>query len=380
MNRTLAGLVLAFSSTALAQTAPEKPEAKTMETPTRALELYGATGYTQGFGNLERGVEMQKVITPGLATDIGVGYRIDPHWAISLTGQYAEYDAERANSARSLVPGVAFAYHMRPFDKLDPWVQVGTGYRLLWESNSAPAPDLLTHGFELARVTVGLDMRQTRDIAFTPVVGVDLTLPLWQSTDGGPSSAISDPRLSTFVFAGLGARFDVTNKFVGGPPPPAPVVVTQATVCPPAPKPQSKPVSPTLSASDEVLAACKMNLDNVEVAPKFDFDKSALLPADQAVLQKVAECFSTGPLKNERVLLVGRADPRGSKDYNYDLGMRRAQSVADFLMQNGVESARIERTTAGKDEATGTDERTWAADRRVDMLHVEIRVEHDTEE
>src|SRR4029077_5080842 len=134
-------------------------------------------------------------------------------------------------------------------------------------------------------------------------------------------------------------------------------------------------VSPTLSTSDQVLEACKMKLDNVDTAPKFDFDKSALLPADVDALTQVAECFSTGPLKGDRVVLVGRADPRGSTEYNYSLGMQRAQTVAEFLMQHGVEGARIERTTAGKDEAQGTNQATWARDRRVDMMRVEIRID-----
>lgn len=380
MNTTLTtlsgiGLVLAFGAQARAQEQREKPAEK-LETPTHALEFYGTTAYTQGFGSLQSGVDMQRVITPGFATDLGAGYRFDPHWAAFITGQYAEFDAVRANAARGLVVGGAFAYHFLPFDKVDPWVQLGAGYRFLWESNIAPTPDLLTHGFEPARITLGLDVRASRDIAFAPVVGLDLTVPLWQSVNGAGSTAISDPRVSTFVYAGLQARFDLTSRYVGGAPPAPPEThITQAAICPPTAPPPAKPVSPTLSASDEVLEACKMKLDNVDVAPKFDFDKSALLPADVDVLTQVADCFSTGPLKEDRVVLVGRADPRGSTEYNYALGMRRAQTVADFLAQHGVDGARIERTTIGKDEATGTNEATWARDRRVDMMRVEIRID-----
>ena len=366
------GAALALASDANAQA--ETSEAKPLETPTKALEIYGGAGYTQGFGSLQAGVDMKQVITPGIATDVGVGYRVDPHWAVGLTGQYAEFDAQRANSARGAIFGAAVAYHIRPFEKWDPWVQLGTGYRFLWENNVAPTPDLLTHGFELARLLVGLDSRVSRDIAMGPAVGVDITLPLWQAVNGGTSTALNDPRVSTFVFAGLSARFDVGGRFVGGEKPPV-VTVTQAAVCPPAPAPPpAKPVSPSLAASDEVLEACKMNLDNVDTAPKFDFDKSVLLPADMDVLAKVAECFSTGPLKGDRMLLVGRADPRGTREYNDALGMRRADTVATYMEQHGIDGARIERTSRGKDDATGTDEATWATDRRVDMLRVEIRV------
>src|SRR6185312_11121842 len=111
--------------------------------------------------------------------------------------------------------------------------------------------------------------------------------------------------------------------------------------------------------------------DDAGKAPKFDFDKSDLLPADLAVLKKIAECFTTGPLEGKGLLLVGRADPRGTIEYNDRLGMRRADSVSGFLEQNGIEERRIERTSRGKRDATGHDEATWAVDRRVDVLQNE---------
>ncbi len=81
--------------------------------PRRAVELTAGTGYTQGFGSLERGVGMPSVVTPGLAVDIGAFYRRNPHWAAGVTGQYQELNAQRASSARGLTPGLAVAYQSR---------------------------------------------------------------------------------------------------------------------------------------------------------------------------------------------------------------------------------------------------------------------------
>jgi peptidoglycan-associated lipoprotein len=361
-------ITVIFAAKAHAQAQVETPPERPLETPVSAFEIVGGAFYTQGFGALQSGVDMQRVITPGIATEAALGYRIDPRWSVSVGGAYQEFDAQRANRARGATVGAAVTFHVRPFHRLDPWAQLGTGYRWLWESNIAPTPDLLTHGFELAKLTVGVDYRATRDIAFAPVVGVDLTLPLWQS-----NGAISDPRVSTFVFVGTQVRFDLASKFIGGPPPPvAQTQLTQAVVCPPTR--EAKPVSPTISVDQEVLAACMMHLDNVDEAPKFDFDKSDLLPADVDVLKKVAECFAKGPLKNDSLELVGRADPRGSVDYNDALGMRRAASIATFFEQHGVDHARIQQGSRGKRDATGTDEATWAKDRRVDMSRIEIRL------
>lgn len=211
-----------------------------------------------------------------------------------------------------------------------------------------------------------MDLRASRDLAIAPVIGADATLPLWQGTAGSSAHNISDPRPAVYVFAGIQARFDVTSTHTTGQPPPAApeTTVTQAEV--PAPPP-AKPVSPSISVSEDVLETCKLMLGNIDTAPKFDFDKSELQPGDVDALQKIADCFATGPLKGEGVRLVGRADPRGSVAYNDALGMRRANAVATFLQDHGVEAKRIEKISRGKRDATGTDEAGWARDRRVDV-------------
>jgi len=294
---------------------------------------------------------------------------------LAMVEQYQEYDAKRAASARGMTAGVGAAYHVLPFEKWDPWFQISTGYRVIWENpvEGATTPSVTTHGPEVARLQIGVDQRVSRDLAFSPAVGVDLTVPLWQ-TVGAASGAIADPRPSAYIYAGLGVRFDVTSKFVRrGAPPSAPPQVTQARIA--SPPPPAKPVSPALSMSDEVLSACKLAFDNADTAPKFDFDKSTLMPADLEALNKIAECLTTGPLKNDNVRLVGRADPRGSVAYNDALGFRRAESVAQFLVRRGVHDARIERASRGERDATGTDEASWARDRRVDVVRIEIRLE-----
>ena len=345
--------------------------------PTNALELSVGTGYTQGFGSLQSGVNMQDVITPGIGVDFGIAYRFHPRWSIGLVGAWQGFQPERANSANGLTAGFAAAYHFSPYTRTDPWLQLGAGYRMLWEGHDT-SPTVLTHGFELGKALLGVDIRVDKDVAIAPVIGADLSLPLWQSVGGGTSVAITDPRVSAYVFAGLQARFDVTSTHDTGKPMVAeapPPVITQAEVpapkpAPPAPVEETKPVSPSISVSEEVLQACNINLNNIEKAPKFDFDKSQLLPEDEVILEKIAECFSSGPLKGKDMLLVGRADPRGTVQYNEKLGMKRANAVSSALERLGVEKEQLQPTSRGKLDATGTDEASWAMDRRVDILLV----------
>jgi peptidoglycan-associated lipoprotein len=131
------------------------------------------------------------------------------------------------------------------------------------------------------------------------------------------------------------------------------------------------PVSPNLSLSGDLAKLCNISA-NSEIPPNFAYDQTELLPEDRKVLEQVATCLTTGPLKGRGVNLVGRADPRGTEEYNMGLGARRAQSVSDYLHKLGVTSPQLAETTRGDLEATGTDEAGWQKDRRVDL---ELRAE-----
>ncbi len=102
-------------------------------------------------------------------------------------------------------------------------------------------------------------------------------------------------------------------------------------------------------------------------APKFDYDRSAILPADGDVLAQVAQCLLTGSLKDKNVKLVGRADPRGTVEYNMALGARRSTSVMTYLAALGVPASRMQETSRGALDATGSDGAAWQLDRRVDV-------------
>jgi peptidoglycan-associated lipoprotein len=131
--------------------------------------------------------------------------------------------------------------------------------------------------------------------------------------------------------------------------------------------PEKAPDSPTASAvriSDEIIKACGIS----EPDAYFAFDSANLRPEDATVLGKIIACFKDGPLKGRSVKLVGHADPRGGSDYNMTLGQSRADSVATYLVQNGMQKDKTESTSRGAMDAIGTDEPTWARDRRVDMV------------
>jgi outer membrane protein OmpA-like peptidoglycan-associated protein len=100
--------------------------------------------------------------------------------------------------------------------------------------------------------------------------------------------------------------------------------------------------------------------DNVTVS-------ADITDGDQTVLGQVARCVTDGPLRGRVLKLVGRADPRGEVEYNMALGARRADSAERYLKDRGVDTRRMTETSRGKLDATGTDESSWARDRRVDV-------------
>lgn len=127
-----------------------------------------------------------------------------------------------------------------------------------------------------------------------------------------------------------------------------------------------QPVSPSLAVSADIATACGIK-GPATPTPTFDYDKDDLTTDDRTVLDTLAACLSTGALKGKTVALIGRADPRGTEEYNLGLGSRRAYTVGRYLGRLGVADAQLAVTTRGAIDATGTDEAGWKQDRRVDI-------------
>ena len=167
--------------------------------------------------------------------------------------------------------------------------------------------------------------------------------------------------LSTAVVAGCGS--DNT------PPPKAPTTAAVTTTATPAPPPPPEkvgdvPTQSNINISDEIRKACGIT----DAEAYFSYDSANVRPQDKAVLKKLANCFSTGPLKGRELRLVGHADPRGEEEYNMVLGGRRADNVKTAIAGEGLSSDKIATTSRGKLDAIGTDEASWAKDRRVDVV------------
>lgn len=119
-----------------------------------------------------------------------------------------------------------------------------------------------------------------------------------------------------------------------------------------------------IELEDRVADAC----DLPRGTTYFAYESTELDRMDDAALERVATCMKTGKLHRADVVVIGYTDPRGTKTDNRDLGMTRAETVADALVTHGVAKSRLYIKSVG--ERAAGDSRTeadWAADRKVTL-------------
>jgi outer membrane protein OmpA-like peptidoglycan-associated protein len=99
----------------------------------------------------------------------------------------------------------------------------------------------------------------------------------------------------------------------------------------------------------------------------FDFNKSTLQPASDAVLQQVADLLAKD--KTLKVEVQGHTDNVGGDAYNQTLSEARARAVADWLTKHGVAAAGLSARGYGKTKpvADNNNDEGRAKNRRVEI-------------
>lgn len=142
-----------------------------------------------------------------------------------------------------------------------------------------------------------------------------------------------------------------------GPPPAQPV----AAVVPPAPTPAPAPeldsdgdgVIDRLDRCPDTPAGTKVDANGCPeilltlTGVNFKFDSSRIEPASEQILNQAVEALNNASSVNVRI--EGHTDSTGSDAYNQSLSERRANAVRDYLVDHGIDGARL--TTEGKGES-----------------------------
>lgn len=131
---------------------------------------------------------------------------------------------------------------------------------------------------------------------------------------------------------------------------------TGGTTAPAAPA-AATPTGPVPGSAEDFVV-------NVGDRVFFGFDKSDLTPEATATLDRQAAWLKQYPAVT--VTVEGHADERGTREYNLALGERRATAVKNYLTAMGVDAARVNTISYGKERpaVVGSNEAAWTQNRR----------------
>jgi outer membrane protein OmpA-like peptidoglycan-associated protein len=118
-----------------------------------------------------------------------------------------------------------------------------------------------------------------------------------------------------------------------------------------------------LKAVEELKAGEGLVLNNIF----FDYGEAILKPESRAEIRRAAEFLKNAP--EAIVEIAGHTDNTSSREFNLSLSARRAESVRNALIQQGIDPARLSARGYGPDQpvAPNDTEAGRAANRRVEM-------------
>ena len=243
----------------------------------------GTQTYTGFAGGVKAGYDF---LGPRIELEVGYGYVPSNAFipGTQLTG-----------GGGSIGTMVNFYYDFMPSSRISPYIGVGAGAAFI-DSNTRFGDTQFAY-----QAMAGLAYHINSNWS----AGVEARI--GGTTD--PGFSVNGQRF-TYKNAGIAALVGIAYKF-GGPSAPA------AAAPPPAP---AQPAPPSFMVF-------------------FDFDRSDLSAQAQSTIQQAAGAYKTKG--SARVTATGHADKSGPDAYNMALSLRRANTVKDALVRNGVPATAI---------------------------------------
>jgi len=125
------------------------------------------------------------------------------------------------------------------------------------------------------------------------------------------------------------------------------------------------PNSTQLTVDRELMEQCGLK----EAKLYFPYDSAEVKGNGDERVRSMADCVVSGNLRGKELVLVGHTDPRGTEEYNKELGKSRAETVADVLISAGIPRDKLVIRSAGE-SAASSDKDEWPTDRRVEVAIV----------
>lgn len=100
----------------------------------------------------------------------------------------------------------------------------------------------------------------------------------------------------------------------------------------------------------------------------FPYDSYEITETARSILSENTRILTENP--NLMIQVEGHCDERGSIQYNIALGEKRAMATKKYLLNLGLTEDRITIISYGKEKpvAMGSDEESWAANRRANFV------------
>ena len=127
------------------------------------------------------------------------------------------------------------------------------------------------------------------------------------------------------------------------------------------------------------------NIDNLEISKsendpsvvvldtsklKFDFNSATIKEEYTPILEKLKNYIEA---KNEKISIIGYTDSKGTKEYNKELSLRRAESLEEKLIELGLSPEKIIETKGNGDNspiASNDTEEGRAINRRIEVQFI----------
>jgi len=205
----------------------------------------------------------------------------------------------------------------------------------------------------------------SKDDYIAGLLGDDTTTPdgATQVNDAGSDAEALPTRVRTSKTRGFGS---LTSSPAPASPAPAAITpvrkpVASSTVGRAKPANVAKP-APTHKKMADAPTTGRM----FDIQMSFDLNSSNLTPESRAQAVALAEALKDPQMSGKTFLIGGHTDSSGSAAYNRVLSKRRAEAVADYLVEQGVDRTMLRTYGFGYDQPLEGMSAADAANRRVE--------------
>jgi len=311
-------------------------------------------------------LDESRAVDDGDHLSFGIGWHLTDLLSVEVNGLWADFDGAAGRELEQTVYSLDYLLVFNRASRFSPYITLGGGY-----IENKYNTDYDEYG-PLAQAGVGLllDVAESSSGKFVFQVRPEVKY-RFDWADGPVEDTHGDLLFNLGFAFNFGSH--ATEAPVLPPPPPPPA----RAAAPPAPVPVDSDGDGVLDPNDRCPATplgvavdsvgCPRGGPVVLRGVGFATNSATLTPESLPVLDGVAEDLRKHP--RLRVELQGHTDSSGADAYNLDLSQRRAESVRNYLMAQGVAGTQLVAMGYGETEpiADNTTSEGRAENRRVVM-------------